>query len=287
MLSIEKDFTLKDGVYYQKDRNEFGKSILEDGTANIFMPATFRLYNSYECSQMFRFWIAINWMRESFIAMKNPKMVRVLDLGCSHSKLYQTWYNNGNYMNWPNVEYFGVDAFEKHLLSGRRNLKSKKKDIITHVLGDISRLTKYPKKFECIVSMETFEHIPKNRLVNLFKTAKINLAKGGVFIISGENPNREAGEKGVYRNSGETHHYEWPCNEVVELATKCGFVVERETYFHAKKSYLHSKDKNMNEMCNKLRESLPTSIVNNLICMIDSDKFSGKQWMYRLRRKED
>lgn len=282
-LTNEKHFKkIEDGLYEQVDQSAFVESILEDGTDKIFMPETFRMHSSYEVSQLMRFWIAVNWMREAHV--KNVPLENVLDLGCSHSKLYQCWHNNGNFMNWPNLHYFGVDADKRRLLNGRSKIKKKKKDKMTHVLGDISKVLQFPVKFQVVVSMETFEHIPKDRLKYLFKTAHRNLVDNAVLIISGENPDHEKGESGVYRDSEHRHHYEWPHDEVRALAEKTGFEVDAFTTFHAKNTY-GRKDHSVSlkAIYDTLKKSLPTSFVNNICSMLDTEHpFNGKQWAMKL-----
>ena len=107
MLEINnpKHFTFEDGVYSQVSRGMMDGSILDESEYKASKLESFRLFNTYESAQLLRFWTVVNWIRDCHDKHVPVKMV--LDLGCGFSKLYQVWYNNGNFMNWPAIEYWG------------------------------------------------------------------------------------------------------------------------------------------------------------------------------------
>ena len=270
-------FSYGNGFYKQIDMTAFSSSILEDGNINIFTPEYFRLFNSYETSQLLRFYIVINriYKKHTKIPIK-----KILDLGCSWSKLYTLWYKNGNFMNRPSIEYWGVDADYKRLSKGRDYVLNhhKKNDKIIHVLADVSMFIDFENAFDVIVAMEIFEHIPKDKIPNLLCTIYKNLSDNGLGIISGENP--DMGGERVFKESN--HHYEWPLKEITELAGRIGFKIVDFCSILSKPKYKFSPE--INSITKRLSQFLPTTITNNIACLLDKTCNSGRQWIIFLSR---
>ncbi len=266
-----KDFSINEpGFYEQVDKTSFNNSILEDGATKYFMPATFRLFSQYEAGQLIRFWIVLNWIK--IWHTTNYPIKRILDLGCSYSKLYQMWYNNANFMNWPNISYWGVDANRNPLLNGRNEIlkRHKKSDEITHVLGDISIRTQFPIEFDVIVSMGTIEHIPMDKLNNLLWNIYNNLSSKGFAVLSGQNQNAE---------NDANHFHDYSIEEIQEIVTKFGFTIIKKVFLQGNKNIRNTMPDHLKPIRNKLIEYLPSSIVNNLISMLLDSEKESKQWM--------
>ncbi len=266
-----KDFSINEpGFYEQMDKTSFGNSILEDGAAKYFMPATFRLFSQYEAGQLIRFWIVLNWIK-MWHTTKYP-IKGILDLGCSYSKLYQMWYNNANFMNWPSISYWGEDANKNTLLSGRNEIlkRHKKSDEVVHVLGDISTQTQFPIEFDVIVSMGTIEHIPMDKVNNLLWNIYNNLSSKGFAVLSGQNQNA---------GNNANHFHDYSLEEIKEIVMKFGFTIIKKVFLQGDKNIRNTMHGHLKPIRNKLIEYLPSSIVNNLISMLLDSEKESKQWM--------
>ncbi len=294
VLYFPKDFKKdKNDIWVQQKYNLDHSSLEGDTPLCLRKTNMTRLFNSLDFSSLIRFWISTNWMKEQFVRTKN-KHPRVLDLGCANLQAYHIWHNNGNYFGWPSIKYYGVDVNYKRLMVGKNLFKFKKSDQVTLIQANLEHPiifkdeSEIPKtiKFDFVVCMEFLEHIPKESFATIMNTLnKFQLKKDGRAILSSPNPNKEKGQEVVWKKmSPISHVFERSYPEAEKLILDSGLEIEDKAATLARGNYRSIAKPECKDVRKRMMKFLPTSIVNNLVCLAD-DVMSGGQWIIKVKRK--
>ena len=160
----------------------------------------------------------------------NPNTLTILDryLLASHwckNKLvadYACGYGHGTgILHSLGARYVVGFDFEKSTIDEnkrRYDVNEKKDNSVYFEHKDVTKpsLERYDDFFDTIISIETFEHIPRDNVNQYLNNIKKMLKKGGRAIIT--TPIRKT-DKFVYQK-GSTHLYEYNLNEFLEEISK-------------------------------------------------------------------
>jgi len=122
-----------------------------------------------------------NFNLKLYSFFRNKADLHVLDLGCAGGAFVKTFHEDG----YTAVGIDGSDA--------PRKLRSAEWDTIPHHLftADISKpftlrevATNETAQFDCVTAWEVLEHIPEERLPDLFDNIARHMAPGGIFVGS-------------------------------------------------------------------------------------------------------
>ena len=167
---------------------------------------------------------------------------------------------------------------------GKTTITPKRNDRFKHYLADLTVPFKLKKRMDVIVCLETIEHVPKKKVIEVLKNIKRNLKRDGVAILSSPNPRKDKGEEWAWGESSHgDHSYEWSFGEITKLLQDnvglkiidcCGCLPRRE--FKNRTSWKSPRD--------ALASRLPPSLVNSILCTIDNMDLCI-QWMTIVRKR--
>ncbi len=110
-----------------------------------------------------------------FVSDEDIYNKQILDIGCGFG-----WFEL-NALKRGVSKIIGVEFSEKDLETANKHINEKKIDFC---VGNAIDLPFKNRKFDCLVSWEVLEHIPKNTEVKMFKEAARVLKEDGVFYMS-------------------------------------------------------------------------------------------------------
>ena len=249
-----------------------------------YSPNKVRVYNSFEQAQQIRFMVALHWMKSRLSDILNVEGKKrkklILDLGCSRSFIYRRWKNNMNHFNWSQLHYWGVDSNLKRINDGRDSFVKKKNDSVVYFLGDLSKPMTFPAKADIVICLEVLEHIAKSKVSYLLNNVRNSLSDQGIAIISSPNPKKKG--EFVWKDSSDSHHYEYTFKEAKALFKKDFKIIDHTGVLPDRNYFRESSFPNLRD---KLVQYLPAPMVNNILLLAEKDMSKKRQWIFKLQKK--
>ena len=125
-----------------------------------------------------------------------PHGASIIDIGCGGGV-------KSRYLKAKGFEVTGVDFSEKMIEIAERESVGIKFEV-----GDIYEIDKYPETFDGVFAQAVLLHIPKSRVIEVFKKLKSKLKPGGLLYVAVKAIPEDGSEEAVKKENDYGYEYE-------------------------------------------------------------------------------